>query len=144
MSRMLFVNTHVSDIKSARTFFGALGFTFNENFCDDATLCMAVNELTWVMLMTAERFRGFIADDMCDTEKEREVLLCISAETRADVDRIVDTALAHGGRPWMQPQDHGFMYGRAFRDPDNHVWEVMWMDPVVAAGERPAETVVST
>ncbi|MBM4507989.1 glyoxalase, partial [Rhodococcus hoagii] len=30
------------------------------------------------------------------------------------------------------PQDHGFMYGRSFRDLDNHVWEVMWMDPAAA------------
>jgi hypothetical protein len=26
-------------------------------------------------------------------------------------------------------QDHGFMFGRSFEDPDGHVWEVIWMDP---------------
>jgi predicted lactoylglutathione lyase len=25
-------------------------------------------------------------------------------------------------------QDHGFMYGRHFADPDGHVWGAMWMD----------------
>jgi hypothetical protein len=29
----------------------------------------------------------------------------------------------------MPAQDHGFMYGSSFTDPDGHVWEVMWMDP---------------
>jgi predicted lactoylglutathione lyase len=26
-------------------------------------------------------------------------------------------------------QDLGFMYGRAFEDPDGHVWELAYMDP---------------
>ena len=29
----------------------------------------------------------------------------------------------------MAPQDHGFMYGWSFYDPDEHHWEVFWMDP---------------
>lgn len=99
---------------------------------------MVVNDMTCVMLMTQDRFRDFIADDMCDTSHAREALLCVSADTREDVDRVVETALQRGATAWMEPQDHGFMYGRAFRDPDNHVWEVMWMDPVVAAGQAPA------
>jgi len=41
----------------------------------------------------------------------------------------VSRAMAHGGKPWMPPQDHGFMYGSSFADPDGHVWEVIWMDP---------------
>jgi hypothetical protein len=26
-----------------------------------------------------------------------------------------------------------FMYSRSLQDPDGHVWEVFWMDPVAAA-----------
>ena len=40
-------------------------------------------------------------------------------------------ALASGGKPWMPAQDHGFMYGTSFTDPDGNVWEPMWMDPNV-------------
>ena len=25
------------------------------------------------------------------------------------------------------------MYGGSFQDPDGHVWELMWMDPAMAA-----------
>lgn len=25
-------------------------------------------------------------------------------------------------------QEHGFMYGRSFADPDGHIWELAWMD----------------
>ena len=49
--------------------------------------------------------------------------------TPAEVDATVAEALGAGGGAWMPPQDHGFMYGASFTDPDGHVWEVMWMDP---------------
>jgi predicted lactoylglutathione lyase len=53
-----------------------------------------------------------------------------------DAALIADAALGNGGGPVSDPQDHGFMYGRSFADPDGHIWEVMWMDPAVASGEK--------
>ncbi len=65
------------------------------------------------------------------------MLLAFSGDSRADVDRIVDAAIAAGGTDWTTPgsaeMDVEFMYGRAFRDLDNHVWEVSWMDVEAAA-----------
>ncbi len=49
----------------------------------------------------------------------------------------MEAALAHGGREPRGPQDHGFMYGRSFEDPDGHIWEPMWMD-MAALGDRHA------
>ncbi|MFT9534527.1 VOC family protein [Mycobacteroides abscessus subsp. abscessus] len=125
MSRMLFVNIPIANAAASRKFFDHLGFSFNDQFCDENTLCMAVNEQSWVMMLEHDRFRGFIAD----TSKSREVLLCVSADSRAGVDELVDAALAAGGVDWMPAQELGFMYGRSFRDLDGHVWEVSWMDP---------------
>ena len=51
-------------------------------------------------------------------------------------------ALAAGGRPAMDPQDHGFMYGSSFYDLDGHHWEVLWMDPAVI--QRPEEITTQT
>jgi uncharacterized protein len=48
---------------------------------------------------------------------------------------MVKTALAAGGTYAVDPQDHGFMYGWSFYDPDGHHWEVFWMDSAVAEGE---------
>ncbi len=98
---------------------------------------MAINDSAWIMMAAKDRFRDFIADDICDTSKSREVLTCISADSRDGVDALVDAAIAAGGSKWMDPQDHGFMYGRSFRDLDNHVWEVMWMDPAAARSVMP-------
>jgi predicted lactoylglutathione lyase len=48
------------------------------------------------------------------------------------VDRVTDAALAAGGAEAGPTQDHGFMYGRSFADPDGHIWEPMWMDLAAA------------
>lgn len=137
MSRMLFANLSVKDVAAARTFFDALGFTFNEMFCDANTACLEINDQTYVMLLEEARFRDFITGDICDTATAREVLLSVSAESRDDVDRLVDAALAAGGSDWItagsEEMKTDFMYGRAFRDLDGHVWEVMWMDVQAAA-----------
>ncbi|GAC70956.1 VOC family protein [Gordonia soli] len=128
MSRMLFVNTTATDIPATRSFFSGLGFSFNDDFCDDTTLCLVVNDQSFVMIMTPEKFQGFISGGITDTSKEREVLIAISAESKDAVDTLVDTALATGGSTWQETQDHGWMYGRSFRDLDGHAWEVSWMD----------------
>ena len=129
MSRLLFVNMPVENVAATRAFFAGLGFEFNDQFCDENSACMAINDSSWIMLLAKDRFRDFIKDDICDTTASREVLTCISADSREGVDLLVDAAIAAGGSKWMDPQDQGFMYGRSFRDLDNHVWEVMWMDP---------------
>lgn len=129
MPRMLFVNLPVADVAASRKFFDTLGFEFNEQFSDDETFSMVLNDQAIVMMLSEAKFRGFIADDIADTSKNREVLLAVSAESREGVDELTDAAVAAGGSDWMPAQDHGFMYGRSFRDLDGHVWEVVWMDP---------------
>ena len=39
-----------------------------------------------------------------------------------------EKALAAGGSHAIDPQDHGFRYGRSFYDPDGHHWEVFRLD----------------
>jgi len=53
----------------------------------------------------------------------------VFAESRDQVDEIVDKALAAGGRPANDPMDEGFMYARIFEDLDGHLWEILYMDP---------------
>lgn len=46
----------------------------------------------------------------------------------AGVDALTGAAPAAGGTESRPAQDYGFMYSRAFADPDGHIWEPMWMD----------------
>ena len=132
--RMTFVNLPVRDLERAKAFFGKLGFSFNPKFTDDKAACMIVSDLAFVMLLQEKFFRTFTKREPCDTTRQNEALIALSCESRAEVDALVRAALEAGGSRAMEPQDHGFMYGWSFYDPDGHHWEVLWMDPKAAQG----------
>ena len=132
--RKLFVNLSVRDLERSVAFFTELGVTFNPNFTDETATCMIVSEEACVMLLVANRFADFTTKQICDTSTHTEALLSISCENRAEVDVLVQKAIAAGGKHAMEPQDHGFMYGWSFYDPDGHHWEVFWMDPAAVNG----------
>jgi uncharacterized protein len=128
-SRKMFVNLAVRDLKKSMDFFTALGFTFNRQFTDDNAACMVVSSEAFVMLLTEPFFKTFTTLEQCDTSRCTEGLFALSCDSRAEVDELVQKAVAAGGRHAMPPQDHGFMYGWSFYDVDGHHWEVVWMDP---------------
>ncbi|EOM76748.1 hypothetical protein Rrhod_1867 [Rhodococcus rhodnii LMG 5362] len=131
---MLFLNLPVTDVAKTRAFFGGIGFTFNEQFSDDETASMVLSDQAIVMFLSHAKFQGFLASGFEAATGQIEVLAAVSAESRDEVDRVCDAALASGGTSWREPEDHGYMYGRSFRDPDGHVWEVVWMDPSAIEG----------
>ena len=132
--RMIFVNLPVKSVAASRRFFGALGYGFNEQFSDENTACMVVDENIFVMLLEHQRFRDFITGEISDATKATEVLTCLSADSRAQVDDTLAKALAAGAKPWKPILDMGPMYGCSFQDLDGHVWEYMYMD-MAAIGE---------
>jgi len=128
MSRKLFVNLPVSDLDRSVTFFTALGFTFDPNFTDENATCMVVNDDTSVMLLVQPFFSTFTTKAIADTGSHAEAIMAIGADSREEVDDLVDRALAAGGTPFNDKDDQGFMYGGSFQDPDGHLWEVIYMD----------------
>ena len=66
---------------------------------------------------------------ICDATKSTEILVCLSCESRAKVDELVQKAIAAGGLTPRIPQDQGFMYGHGFEDLDGHIWELIYMEP---------------
>jgi predicted lactoylglutathione lyase len=134
-SRKMFVNLAVRDLKKSMAFFSSLGFTFNPKFTDDNAACMIVSDEGFVMLLTESFFRRFTKLELCDTTRQTEALIALSCASRPEVDDTVKKAVAAGGRPAMDPQDHGFMYASSFYDLDGHHWEVFWMDPAATQQE---------
>jgi uncharacterized protein len=128
-TRKIFVNLAVSDLKRSMDFFSRLGFTFNPKFTDENAACMVLSSEGYVMLLREPFFKTFTKRDVCDTTRQNETLIAISCDSRAEVDEMVNTALANGATIAVDPQDHGFMYVRSFYDVDGHHWEVLWMDP---------------
>lgn len=127
--RMIFVNLPVSDLAASMAFFTGLGFVNNPQFTDDTAACMVIDANIFVMLLTKPKFAGFITGDIADAHRATEVLVCLSCDSRAEVDDTLAKAMAGGAQTWKPVQDMGFMYGASFQDLDGHVWELMWMDP---------------
>ncbi|MEE1655941.1 VOC family protein [Microvirga sp. CF3062] len=129
MSKLIFINLPVSDLPKSIAFYEALGAVKNEQFTDHTAACMVFSETIHVMLLTHDKFRQFTPKKIANARETTEVLICMSAESRSDVDGTLANAEAAGGIIDPGPkQDYGFMYGRSFEDPDGHIWEVMWMD----------------
>jgi uncharacterized protein len=143
MSRLLFLNLPVADLAASRAFFAALGFDFNEKFCDEGAACMVVSDQAYVMLLQRDRFADFVTKPVADAGKETALTACVSAAGRAEVDSLAAAATAAGAGAAKEPQDYGFMYQRSFHDLDGHLWEIAWMDPV-AVEKGPAEFVAET
>jgi uncharacterized protein len=133
MATKIFVNLPVADLPKSIEFFTRLGYSFNQQFTDETATCMIVAEDIYVMLLTQEKFRSFTPHPISDARKSTEVLICLSCDSRAQVDDTVRKAVAAGGNTYNEPQDHGFMYAHGFQDLDGHIWEVMWMDPATVA-----------
>jgi predicted lactoylglutathione lyase len=102
---------------------------------------MVFSDTIHAMLLTHDKFRQFTSKKITDAKSSCEVLICVSADSRGEVDDLVKKATSAGGTADPTPtQDFGFMYGRSFEDPDGHIWEVMWMDVAAAQAQfAPAE-----
>ncbi|MEJ6008492.1 VOC family protein [Novosphingobium aquae] len=129
MTQIIFINLPVSDLKRSIAFYTAIGFRNEPKFTDETAAAMQLSESIVVMLITLPRWTTF-TDRPLPPAGSSEVMNCLSCDSREGVDRLTETAKTAGGAADVNPaQDHGFMYGRSFTDPDDHVWEVVWMDP---------------
>lgn len=129
MTKMIFINLPTTDLPRATAFYTALGFTPNPMFSDETATAMVWSEAIHVMLLTHEKWKTFTTRPI-PPNTSSEVMLCLSCGNRETVDTMNDAAAANGGTADINPvQDHGFMYGRDFADPDGHAWGAMWMDP---------------
>lgn len=127
VSRQIFINLPVADMRRSTAFFTALGFPVNPTFTGEGATCIQISDTITLMLATHAKFRDFTPKEVCDTSKAVEVLFSLSCESREEVDSLVARALAAGGSTYDEPEDFGFMYTHSFVDPDGHGWGVLHM-----------------
>jgi predicted lactoylglutathione lyase len=137
MSRQIFVNLPIKNMERSKAFFGALGFSFNPQFTNEQGACMVIDDNIFAMLLVEPFFQTFTKKPIADATKTTEVLVCLSCSSRAEVDDLVQKAIAAGGSAPNARQDHGFMYGHGFQDLDGHLWELVYMDPNAAPPQQP-------
>jgi predicted lactoylglutathione lyase len=128
MPRQIFINLPVNNLPKSKEFFVKLGFDFNPQFTNDDGACMIVSDTIFVMLLTETHFKTFTKKQLVDATKSTEVIIAVSADSRAAVDEMMTKALKAGGRKSNDPQDYGWMYSTSFQDLDGHLWEVLYAD----------------
>ncbi len=128
MPRTITISLPVHDLEVSKSFYTALGFTSNTQCTDDSAALMTWSETISVMLLNHEKWRTFTTRPI-PPPGSSEVGLNISCDSREEVDAMNNAARINGGIADINPvEDHGFMYGRDFTDPDGHVWGAAWMD----------------
>jgi predicted lactoylglutathione lyase len=129
---IIFVNLPVTDLERSVRFYEAVGAHRDPKFSNDQAAMMVVSDTISVMLLRHEFYSTFTSKPIADAHRSSGVLLAISCDNPAAVDRMVEAASSAGGKADPGPKQDmgGLMYGRSFEDPDGHHWEPMWMDPV--------------
>jgi predicted lactoylglutathione lyase len=137
MPKMIFVNLPVENLDRSVVFYEAIGCEKDARFSNDQAAMMVWSDTISFMLLTHPFYQGFTSKPIADAHAVSQALFALSFDSRAEVDAIMEAALAAGGREHHPPEDLGFMYSRAFEDPDGHGFGPMWMDVGAALSAMP-------
>lgn len=130
MNKQIILNLPVKDLDKSRAFFSALGFTFDERYSGENPAFMHIVGDTIQAMLTTEPFFGSLIDKpVAQARQANEMVICLSCESREEVDTLIARAVAAGGRTPHPPEDHGFMYDQGFEDIDGHLWNLVWVAP---------------
>ena len=127
MHKQIYVNLPVKDLGRSKAFFEAVGYRFNPQFTNDKGAGMELGENLYAMLLSEDFARTFTPKAFPDAKTHTTGWVCLSCESREEVDALVAKAKAAGGNIPSEAQDHGFMYGHGFEDLDGHIWELAYM-----------------
>jgi predicted lactoylglutathione lyase len=130
MNKQIIFNLAVKDLDRSKAFFSALGFGFNAEYSNESSAFMViVDDSIYVMLMTEAFFQSFIDKPLARASEANEVIICLSCDSRDELDGLIAKAGAAGARIPHPPEDLGFMYDQGFEDLDGHLWNLVWTAP---------------
>lgn len=128
--KSIFVSLPVKDLAAATRFYTAIGCRKNEQFSDQTASTMVWSDTISFQVQTREKFASWLSKKVADAHQTCQVFLGLSVDGRDDVDAVVKAAAANGGKADVRaPIDMGWLYNRAFEDPDGNVFEAYWLDP---------------
>lgn len=130
MDKNIFVNLPTKDLEKAKEFFAGLGFGIDERFTDENAACVVISDNIYAMIINEEFFANFTDKEIVDAHEATESITSLSAESKEEVDEMVDMAVKLGAteNKVSEMQQGESMYGRSFNDLDGHIWEIIWMD----------------
>ena len=129
MTKELWINLPVKDVKKSKEFFTRIGFTPEANEMADMTSVKVGEKNISVVLIAEETLKGLMKNEISDTKAGSEVFISFDAESRAEVDETARKVFDAGGTIFSEPTEiRDWMYGFAFCDLDGHRWNHVFMD----------------
>lgn len=131
MTKELWINLPVKNLKKSIEFFTAIGFSFKTDspgYTETMAPMIVGTKNIIVMLFQEDVFKNTCMNAVADTSKATEVLFSFDAENRDEVDATAAKVEAAGGKIFAPPASvQGWMYGFAFADLDGHRWNMLHM-----------------
>ena len=130
MTKQIWLNLPVKNMEKSKQFFSKIGFSFNEEYSNENSVCMLVGDQNFVVMLFEESlFGNFVQNTIADTQTHSEMLISIDAESRNEVEELAQKVEKAGGVLFAKPaENQGWMYGCGFSDLDGHRWNVLFMD----------------
>ncbi|REE68082.1 hypothetical protein A8990_13811 [Paenibacillus taihuensis] len=126
MSQDIWINLPVKDVERSTAFFNAIGYQATSFGNERAKL--AIGQTT-ILLFPIETFEKFTGSRIADTSSNAEVIFSLGADSREEVDAIIQKVEFAGGIIFGKPSENdGWMYGAGFADLDGHRWNLLYMD----------------
>lgn len=130
MNKQIIINLPVQDLGKSKAFFSALGYSFDPQVSGaQAAMLIIAQDSIHVMLTTESFFQSLIDKPMMRASQANELVLCLTCESREELDSLIARASAAGARIPHPPEDHGFMVDQGFEDLDGHLWNLVWVAP---------------
>ena len=133
MSTKIAVNLPVKDLARSAHFIAELGLARNEYLSNENMEAIVVSDDIYVLLVVEPQFKAITKKEIPNAAITSEAILQLQVDSRQRVDELADKAFAAGTLPANEPTDQGLLYGRSFRDPDGHHWDVFCIDPAPLA-----------
>lgn len=137
MAKRIFISLPVADVAKSTAFYEAIGFEKDAKFSGPQHSSLSWSDAIVFMVSDTAMYATLTPKQIADPRTTSQALIALSFDSKAEVDAICEAALAAGGTEAHGPEDHGFLYSRAFEDPDGHGFGPFWMDPDAAENGPP-------
>lgn len=127
-----FITLPVADLDRSKRFYSRLGWGLHPTFEGAGAGTVEIREDEHVMVLSEDSHLRLVRPGTPGTPADASVVNALSVDSPEQIDTIVDRAVRAGGTEG-DAQDYGSLRSRCFRDPDGHLWEILWVDPAAAS-----------
>ena len=128
-TKFIFINLSTKDVAAAREFYTQVGFDINKDYSSEENIFVILSKNVQLILCHEDFLRRLGEKrEFADATKMTEGSVAVSVESREEVDKVYDAAIAAGAKPaGDQHEEEIGLYARAFFDLDGHKIDINHM-----------------